>query len=409
MTPPVTAVNPASLLDAIADRWAVPTPEATQDESAASLAKGAVAVALLHVERALSGCGTWATAHTWVRGATRSEVDAADHAGLFYGAPAISFLLHTAQADGVERYGPALTTLDAHVTGIAHRRVDAALARIDRAELPEFAEYDLFYGLTGIGRLLLRTDPGSDALGRILDYLVRLTRPLYIDKTLFPGWWTSHDPDPLQPTPGGHANLGVAHGITGPMALLSHALRRGITVDGQTEAIAGIGAHLDTWQRDGERGPWWPRWLTREELRSGHVLQEGPGRPSWCYGTPGIARALQLAAIATGDTARQTRAEHALAVCVSDPAQLDRITDAGLCHGWAGLYQTIWRAAHDALTPEMGARLPHLADRLALHANTYTVQHPGLLVGAAGTALALHTMTSTTPPRTGWDSCLLTD
>ncbi|MGH3802688.1 MAG: hypothetical protein ACRDTD_21700, partial [Pseudonocardiaceae bacterium] len=84
-----------------------------------------------------------------------------------------------------------------------------------------------FYGLTGIGQLLLQRAPGSDALGRILGYLVRLTEPLRIDGALVPGWWVSHDPDPLLPTPGGHANFGIAHGITGPLALLAHAMRRG--------------------------------------------------------------------------------------------------------------------------------------------------------------------------------------
>ena len=46
-----------------------------------------------------------------------------------------------------------------HVVELAHRRVDAALNRIRKGDLPTFAEYDLFYGLTGIGAYLLRTDP----------------------------------------------------------------------------------------------------------------------------------------------------------------------------------------------------------------------------------------------------------
>lgn len=52
----------------------------------------------------------------------------------------------------------------------------------------------------------------------------------------------------------------------------------------------------------------------------------------------------------------------------TDPAQLSRITDNGLCHGWSGLYQTGWRAAHDALTPVIGRQLPRLAELLARHA-----------------------------------------
>ncbi|HWR46968.1 MAG TPA: hypothetical protein VN327_05020 [Pseudonocardiaceae bacterium] len=49
------------------------------------------------------------------------------------GAPTISFILHAAEADEILRYGPAMTRLDTHVARLAHRRVDAALARADRA------------------------------------------------------------------------------------------------------------------------------------------------------------------------------------------------------------------------------------------------------------------------------------
>lgn len=135
------------------------------------------------------------------------------------------------------------------------------------------------------------------------------------------------------PIPGGHANLGVAHGISGVLAFLGTALRRGITVDGHCEAIATICVHLDTWRHDDDPGPWWPEWITQDELRTGRSRQHSPLRPSWCYGTPGIARAQQIAAIATGDAARQQIAEHALAACLSDTAQLSRITDNSLCHG----------------------------------------------------------------------------
>src|SRR5690606_41486781 len=56
-----------------------------------------------------------------------------------------------------------------------------------------------------------------------------------------------------------------------------------------------------------------------------------------------------LAGIAAGDRTRQHLAESALQHCLTDPAQLGQLTDPGLCHGWAGLYQTAWRIAADAL------------------------------------------------------------
>ncbi|MYU54493.1 MULTISPECIES: lanthionine synthetase LanC family protein [Streptomyces] len=374
-----------------------------------SLSKGAAGVALLHIERAHTGEGSWQTAHSWVTAAAGDGVSAADDANLLFGAPALAFVLHAAGADGIVRYGPARTGVDAYVTALTHRRVDLAHARIDRGALPAFGEYDLFHGLTGIGAHLLQHAAGNDALERVLAYLVRLTQPLRAGDETLPGWWVFHDPQVKRSDafPGGHGNFGVAHGIAGPLALLAQARRRGITVDGHDEALHVISTWLDVWRQHAGSGPWWPQWITRDQLRTGRPGQLGPGRPSWCYGTPGLARAQQLAAIATTDTARQQMAEHTLVSCLSDPDQLSRISDISLCHGWAGLYQTVWRTARDACTPEVSVHVPGLAERLIQQCRAGLGEGTGLLEGDTGLALALHTAAHPTPPISGWDSCLL--
>lgn len=400
----------AAAAEELARHLAVPQPLPAEPRwRAQSLAKGAAGIALLHIERALTGAGSWDTAHRWVRSATREEISAADTAGLYFGVPAISFVLHAAGADGIVRYGAVLAGIDARVSALAHRRIDLARQRADRGQRPAFAEYDLLHGLTGIGAHLLAHAPGDDALGRILAYLIRLTEPLCVDGQTLPGWWVFHDPHPRQSggCPGGHLNLGVAHGIGGPLALLAQALRAGITVDGQADALSGICVFLDFWRQEGDAGSWWPQWLTLDELRTGRTTQPGPLRPSWCYGTPGLSRAQQLAALACGDTARQNLAERALAACLSDPAQLGQIIDTSLCHGWAGLYQTAVRAAADALTPALAALLPHLTERLIQQASAVPGHRPGLLEGNAGLALALRTAARTGPPISGWDTCLM--
>lgn len=375
------------------------------DLLAQSLARGAAGTALLHIERACSGTGPWQTAHAWVKTATSGPIIASEQAGLFYGAPAISFILHAAQADGNIRYRAAARTVDEYVTRLAERRLLAAESRISRDEDATFAEYDLFYGLTGIGALLLCHTPGSALLPRILSYLVRLTETRPDER---PGWWVNHDPDPALPTSGGHANLGMAHGGSGILAFISSAARRGIIVDRHLDAIARLSEWFDRWRQDGPAGHWWPQWITRDELTAGWPARPGPPRPSWCYGTAGVARSLQLAAIALGDATRQHIAEQALADCLTDPGQVQRITGPGLCHGIAGVYQTAWRSARDALTPSIGQQLPALSTTLRQHAGT--AGPASLLDGNAGLALALETAASPgAPPHTGWDACLLID
>ncbi|MET8623761.1 lanthionine synthetase C family protein [Kitasatospora sp. NPDC004669] len=387
------------------------TSAATEDEqawAAQSLDSGAAGTALLHIERARTGHGDWKQAHAWITRATAHQLNGSPSAGLFLGVPAVAFVLHAA-TDPPQRFQTARTVLDHHVRDIAHQRAHAGLARITSGQPPRFHEYDLLYGLTGIGALLLRTQPGSAALEHVLTYLVALTRPLNYQGQRLPGWWVGHGPrwhDGAYHGPQ-HLNLGAAHGITGPLLLLSQAACQGMTVPGQLDAIRTVCAWLDLWQQHGPAGAWWPETVTTAEITAGRPKQSRPGRPSWCYGTPGIARAGQLAALALGDEQQQRGYERALADCAADPTQLQQITDPGLCHGWSGLYQTLWRAAQDATTPDLPRMLPVLGEQLRQAADT--AHGDGFLNGRAGTALALATHTTNQPPATGWDACLLID
>jgi hypothetical protein len=148
--------------------------------------------------------------------------------------------------------------------------------------------------------------------------------------------------------------------------------------------------------------------ISPAEWKARAVQQPSPRRPSWCYGTPGLARAQQLAALALGDPRRQRHAEDALAECIADEAQLAQLGDASLCHGWAGLVQTTRRVATDAGPDSaLATLLPHLHTRFEQH--LHGQQPPtcnGLLEGAAGIALTRYA-TATTPPTVQWDACLL--
>jgi hypothetical protein len=177
-------------------------------------------------------------------------------------------------------------------------------------------------------------------------------------------------------------------------------------VDGQFEAIGSLCAWFDQWEQQSDHGPLWPQWITRAELRTGRTSQPGPGRPSWCYGTPGIARALQLAAIATGDLACQIAAEHALAATLAGP-RIARLTNAGLCHGVAGVYQTAARASADAVTPAIADRLPEVAAAIGERLDSVAAEPNGLITGNAGVRLALESARRSALPISGWDTCLL--
>lgn len=375
-----------------------------------SLSKGAAGVAVLHGLRFQHGLGGIEPVRAWLVRATRDDLTAGAGAGLWFGAPSIAFGLHLA-APG--QYAGAMSELDAAVHKLIRARLEAAHARIEARRRPSQYEFDITRGLAGLAAYLLHRAPNGDLLPQVLAYLVRLTEPLDAADAAgadAPGWWTADipagDPDPAYGD--GHANLGMAHGASGILAALALALRAGVRVDGHREAIERICRWLDAWRQEGTAGWWWPERITRGELATGRPRQQGPLRPSWCYGTPGLVRAQQLAALAIGDTGRQHAAEDALARCVSDPVQLARLTDPALCHGWAGLVATTWHAAADAADPSLTHLLPDLVRALLKHAHdTPPGDLPGLVEGTAGIALTLHSIATGT--RSTWPACLLID
>jgi hypothetical protein len=364
-----------------------------------SLAHGSLGIALLHIEHARQGRGSWQAVHR--RLAAVGPLIDGDKAGLFLGAPAMAYVLHLTAADS-DRYAGALNTLDHIVATHTRSRLDAAHTRIDQGRPTSFAEYDLLRGLTGLGALLLRRTPAGPELKSVLEYLVRLAEPLPgPDGCPRPGWWVGHSAVNLSaPTPDGHANAGPAHGITGPLALLALAHLRGTTVPGHREAMLRICHWLDQIRVDDHRATRWPRWTTDTTTSPMH-----PAAPSWCYGTPGLTRAQQLAALALGDTDRKRMAERALLDCLADPLQLDQLTGRGLCHGVGGLIRVVQRVAQDADEPvAFTSFLPHLSERFLA---AETPPEAGFLEGAAGAALAFQGIGADEATVRDWDACLL--
>jgi len=408
----------AQVAGAIADHLAIPATLAHRHGPPwwpQSLAAGGLAVALLHIERAHTELGPWDRAHDWLAFAAARPVASGNDSHLHHGVPALAFVLHRATRDRPARYGRVLATLDEHLAALTRHRLDQAHARIDRADTTTMTEFDAIRGLTGLGALHLNRNPHGDLIRSVLTYLVRLTEPVDNRGETLPGWWTHLDPSGRRSPdfPYGHANNGVAHGIGGPLALLSLAARAGVHVDGQTTAITRICTWLDQWRRNSPDGAWWPNWVTRADLHTEPERATAARRPSWCYGSAGLARAQQLAAVALSDLHGRRVAETALLDSAA-PARTAAFRDASICHGITGLLQIATRAAADTTTPDLAARVPDLLDATLRHPAVTALLHRdnlldaglGMFEGAAGVALALHT-TATTPAPTGWDTCLL--
>ncbi|MEU3354621.1 lanthionine synthetase C family protein [Streptomyces sp. NPDC037389] len=415
----------ADVVATVALRLADPGALAARDVSAfraASLSDGAPGVALLHAELAHTDPAHRAAAHRWLRhgAALAGRAASPGPQGLYGPVAALSFALHRA-AEGPGARSTARTRLGERVAEIARTRAEREERRLrERLGCTAFTAYDVISGQAGLGAHLLELGgPAEAAVARPVRALTSLARPVRADGLLLPGWWVALDGDSYRPVDParGHANLGMAHGLPGPLALLALAWRQGVRVPGQRAAITGFADWLLARRRTDAAGPWWPGQLTAGPAQS------RPGRPSWCYGTPGIARALQLAGLALGVPRWQEAGVGALraALARAAPVGAEPPAEAGLCHGLAGLLQVTWRVARDSGDPELAGHLPGLAARLLdlvdedrpfgfadAPGERPPEEHPGgFLTGAAGAALALHTFATDTAPATRWDRALL--
>ncbi|MFD7713859.1 lanthionine synthetase LanC family protein [Streptomyces sp. NPDC059786] len=349
-------------------------PPRTQD-----LSEGPLGIALLDIER-----GDLAVARRRLAQAVAHGVSAGGNASLFHGAPALEFVLARAGHTGVDvREG---------VDRVVNARLAAARRRQSSGALPHLAEWDHIRGLAGLGALLLTRPVPSPRLTDVLPHLVSLAQPVRCGGRLLPGWWSAVGPDG-EKVAGGHSNNGMAHGIAGPLAVLSLAARHDVLVPGQREAIGIFASWLDRYGGH--------YWTTRAHLDAAEPPEPGLARPSWCYGRPGIARAQQLAALALGDRARRQIAEDTVLRTLTEPAHLARITDATLCHGWAGLVTLARAVAADSPAAE---RFTPVIDDLRQRLTTGLdhLSKPGFMEGRSGAQLALDGTNAT-----NWTSVLL--
>ncbi|MFE0460216.1 lanthionine synthetase C family protein [Kitasatospora sp. NPDC058965] len=319
-------------------------------------------------------------------------------------------------------------SLDGHIVAGVLAKASAEVARCDQGIAgTTFGAYDVIGGLAGASRYLVGAgdDPRcAEAAEAALEALVRITEPVPHDGTVVPGWWVHHPATASEVAAGqagSHLNLGLAHGAAGILAALCLAQQHGFEVAGQRTAVERLADWLVGWRAAGADGAQWPNTVSlAEELDGSSRSLARPDRRAWCYGTPGIARALQLAGTATGRADLTELAVSALVAAV--PLHLTRHLsgDASLCHGLAGLLVICEEMRQSRPDPRLSALSTALAEALvddfrpeSAFGYTYdaapqevAANRPGLLMGTAGVALSL--LRFATGARAGaWPQALL--
>jgi lantibiotic biosynthesis protein len=341
-------------------------------------------------------------------------------AGMYSGLTGLAFAAWSLSRGGT-RYRRLLTSIDTLLLPRAAGQAQG-LTRADGDGM-SVSEFDVISGCAGVGAYLLsrRDDPGAaaalEAVLRAIVAIARGARPR-------PRWWTpAHllfDEETAAMYPHGNLNCGLAHGIPGPLALLSLAFARGIRVTGIEEAAERLAVWLVTNRADDAWGVNWPYSvpLTREGRPDRRAKAYGPSRTAWCYGAPGVARALWLAGVAFDRPAWRELALEAMQAVYRRPVAARYIDSPTFCHGVAGLLQITLRFAHDTRLPTFTEAAVDLTEWLlsAFEPNSVLgyrnwepggtrVDHPGLLDGAPGVLLTLLAASSAVEPT--WDRMFL--
>jgi lantibiotic modifying enzyme len=201
----------------------------------------------------------------------------------------------------------------------------------------EMFDYDVIEGLAGVANYLLldETTWSDKHIQSIISYFISLTEDYEFDNKKLPKWhihaqYLFSEEEKTQ-YPDGIFNLGLSHGITGPLIILCKAYEKGIQLPGQLDAIARLSQQIVRLKLE-ESNRWGGMLSLSEYLLP--QQQSTHTRDAWCYGTPGVAYALLTAADILNDHALHQTAIQAMEELIGNESGIFSPT---FCHGYSGL------------------------------------------------------------------------
>lgn len=349
--------------------------------------------------------------------------------GLAAGTAGLALALADAASEDT-RYTTARGTLDRK---LALQVIEAPSWR--SAQGVQDGDYDIVRGAAGV-LAYLASVPQPDALVRqavdvLVDDLVWLCTPRS-DGVGHPWFILPERYPPLsgyqENFPHGYVNLGLAHGIAGPLAALCYAASD-FAASGFTattgyrqhqilQTIRHVADYLVAVSFDDGRGRNWAMGVPLTSTGAQDQVDRTPTRTAWCYGAPGVACALLAAAQTLADSDLRALAIDTFDGVLRRVAEHGGFPEATVCHGAAGALAICVRFARDTESVLARRALPALTEQLLAHCDPdlllgvqdleqpgVLLDSPGLLSGSAGVALALWSAATGVPAR--WERALL--
>lgn len=201
-------------------------------------------------------------------------------------------------------------------------------------------DFDSIFGLSGITRYLLELHKDQynivdNLIKEILKLLVDLS---YMDINNKPiskeGYNKNTEEYLLKKTEYGYLDTGLAHGLCGPLSILSIALEYGLEVPYQKRAIKHLINSLQKMATLDENEIY--NWNGKIEKFSKNDYKV-PAMYGWCYGLPGIARSIWIGAKSIDSDEYMTYALSLLKQLTSIPIENLKINSPHFCHGYSGI------------------------------------------------------------------------
>jgi hypothetical protein len=398
-----TQVRALRSVDAITESIAALAP----DEKDPSLAGGQAGLAVLYASLARAGRGRQAEDLAWqcldraIEAVATEVMDSSfweGFAGIAWAAELVGHLLDAGGEDG-------------------NAAVDVVLARLLCRPHAWPAPQDLVVGPTGLGVYALERYPRPAAAECLHHVAERLEEAARRDEHGI-YWWTPPEaqaPAGREKHLSGRADLGMAHGVPGVIALLGAMCGAGVERATVRPLLEGAVRWLLAQAVTTGSGTTFPVWVAPG-------LDPVPARCAWCYGDPGVAAALWMAARGAGEPAWEHEAVALACRAAERPEAATKVVDAGFCHGTAGLAHLYNRMYQATGEPRLGRAAVHWLERtlewcrlaedgggrwVAGSADPRQGPWTGidLVHGAAGIALVL--LAAATPVEPVWDRMFL--
>ncbi|WP_107839080.1 lanthionine synthetase C family protein [Metasolibacillus meyeri] len=335
----------------------------------------------------------------------------------------------SASAYLVSDKGKNYTNLISQLNDVIFTNTDAylrqALNNIENGKVNSF-DFETIYGLAGMARYLLNFKGDTkiyNLIKDIIDYFVLLNEKKDFNGLLLPQYFITVENqyiDDKTNYPDGHLDLGLSHGICGPLALLAISREYGFNQPRQTETIKEMCEFLIQWGQKDAVGIWWPSKLNLQELLNNQLDTTQKYPFAWCYGTPGVARTLWLSGRALNNERYKKFALTTFKGLAKYPFEDLRLTSPTFCHGVSGVLHLTFLMYLETKDEELYQFIQVLKVKLANFYNPknplgfYDIDHNGkealslgVLEGISGIIATLSAVEQGEKP--SWSSLFMVD